>query len=326
MIWAAMRLGEGKGMDRDHFIVVAVMAGVCALGCQAKLDGDEAYAKIDEILAKYERIEGHTHKFPHREQCLQSLAAREDIERMAEIGFNAGHSTVSLLAGNSSKTLTSFDLCSHAYYEETSSFMLKNYEGQLEIICGDSTETLPQFLDQEPLKYDFIHIDGGHQGDVPRQDTLNSLLLSHDDTFILLDDCNEVQQTEEDGWIGRDVNRAWARTVREGLIEPVSFGTCNIGNCLGKPAKKARAASRRRLAAEQGDAGAQYALGVMYANGRGVPQDHVRAHMWANLAAAQGQDEDHRETRELIAEMMTPAQIAEAQKLAREWLAEHSQN
>ena len=80
------------------------------------------------------------------------------------------------------------------------------------------------------------------------------------------------------------------------------------------------------MAAEQGDAGAQYALGVMYANGRGVPQDHVRAHMWANLAAAQGQDEDHRETRELIAEMMTPAQIAEAQKLAREWLAEHSQN
>jgi len=40
--------------------------------------------------------------------------------------------------------------------------------------------------------------------------------------------------------------------------------------------------------------------------------------MWANLAASQGVD-DGAERRDLIATFMTPAQLAEAQRLAREW-------
>ncbi|MDA1310441.1 MAG: hypothetical protein O2985_12665, partial [Proteobacteria bacterium] len=44
-----------------------------------------------------------------------------------------------------------------------------------------------------------------------------------------------------------------------------------------------------RKAAEQGDASAQNNLGIMYRNGKGVPQDNVLAHMWWSLAtAAQG--------------------------------------
>lgn len=73
-----------------------------------------------------------------------------------------------------------------------------------------------------------------------------------------------------------------------------------------------------RPLAEQGDARAQYTLGVFYDNGLGVPQDHVRAYMWLNLSAAQGR-EGAAAFRDLIARRMTPAQIAEAQKLAREW-------
>ena len=45
-----------------------------------------------------------------------------------------------------------------------------------------------------------------------------------------------------------------------------------------------------RVLAEQGDAIAQYNLGLMYANGRGVPRDYAQAHLWANLAAAQGHE------------------------------------
>ena len=73
-----------------------------------------------------------------------------------------------------------------------------------------------------------------------------------------------------------------------------------------------------RPLAEQGDASAQYNLGVFYDNGLGVSQDHVRALMWFNLAAAQGK-EGAAAFRDLIARRMTPAQIAEAQRLAREW-------
>jgi TPR repeat protein len=75
-----------------------------------------------------------------------------------------------------------------------------------------------------------------------------------------------------------------------------------------------------RKAANQGLAVAQLDLGVMYNNGTGVPQDHVLAHMWYNLAAAQGvrilKAEQYRDR---VAQRMSPAQIAEAQRLAREW-------
>jgi len=42
------------------------------------------------------------------------------------------------------------------------------------------------------------------------------------------------------------------------------------------------------LAAEQGFANAQYNLGVMYANGEGVPEDDKQAVKWFRLAAEQG--------------------------------------
>jgi TPR repeat protein len=79
-----------------------------------------------------------------------------------------------------------------------------------------------------------------------------------------------------------------------------------------------QAASWFRKAAEQGRAAAQTALGVMYESGLGVPPDNVLAHMWLNLAAAQG-DGDAAKLPDSLARFMTPDQIAEAQRLAREW-------
>ncbi len=75
-----------------------------------------------------------------------------------------------------------------------------------------------------------------------------------------------------------------------------------------------------RPLAEQGHRDAQLNLGNMYGKGQGVPQDYIQAYMWASLAAAQG-DEDAVEGLEMIKKEMTPAQLAEAQRLAREWKA-----
>ena len=71
-------------------------------------------------------------------------------------------------------------------------------------------------------------------------------------------------------------------------------------------------------AAAQGDRGAQNELGVMYYGGRGVSRDYVLAHMWYILSAAQGNN-NARQNRDFSATRMTPEQIAEAQRLAREW-------
>jgi len=49
-----------------------------------------------------------------------------------------------------------------------------------------------------------------------------------------------------------------------------------------------------------------------------VPQDYVRAHMWFSLAAAQGVQRAVK-TLNMAERKMTPAQITEAQKLARDW-------
>lgn len=77
-----------------------------------------------------------------------------------------------------------------------------------------------------------------------------------------------------------------------------------------------------RKAAEQGDAKAQKNLGNMYRAGEGVPQDYVLAHKWYNLAAAQevkGVKLAAKEGREASVQRMTPSQIQEAWKLAREF-------
>ena len=56
----------------------------------------------------------------------------------------------------------------------------------------------------------------------------------------------------------------------------------------------------------------------MYNLGQGVPQNYILAYMWSNLAATKG-DKAAVKNRDLIATLMTPAQIAEAQRLAHEW-------
>ena len=73
-----------------------------------------------------------------------------------------------------------------------------------------------------------------------------------------------------------------------------------------------------RPLADQGNPRAQVNLGFMYNNGQGVPQNYVQAHKWFKLAGAGG-DEDGRKNRDIVAKVMTPAQIAEAQRLALEW-------
>jgi uncharacterized protein len=96
-------------------------------------------------------------------------------------------------------------------------------------------------------------------------------------------------------------------------------------NGEGVPQDEREAEKWFRLAAEQGHVNAQMVLGIMYKNGRGVPQDYVQAHTWFNLAASRytATDKEKREksvnNRDIIASRMTPAQIAEAQKQAREW-------
>lgn len=103
-----------------------------------------------------------------------------------------------------------------------------------------------------------------------------------------------------------------------GFAAPAAAGPLEDADAALKRRDYATAVRLNRPLAEQGNANAQYNLGTFYDNGLGVPQDKVRAYMWFSLSAAQGR-EGAAALRDLIARRMTPAQIAEAQKLAREW-------
>jgi len=93
----------------------------------------------------------------------------------------------------------------------------------------------------------------------------------------------------------------------------------------GLPQDYAEALKWYRRAAEQGHADGQDNLGAMYASGKGLAQDYVEAHKWFNLAASHvpaseaANRDKAAQNREWVAHKMTPAQIAAAEKLAREW-------
>jgi TPR repeat protein len=94
-------------------------------------------------------------------------------------------------------------------------------------------------------------------------------------------------------------------------------------NGEGVARDNAEAVKWYRKAAEQGYVDAQYNLGLMYEDGDGVAEDDIFAYMWWNLAAAQGH-EKAKENKGNLTERMAREQIAEAQKLSREWLAKHA--
>jgi uncharacterized protein len=117
----------------------------------------------------------------------------------------------------------------------------------------------------------------------------------------------------------------WFRTAAEHGQSGAQgmLGTLYDYGSQGVPPDYGLAALWYRKAAEQGDAVAQLNLGIMYANGRGVHQDLLQAHLWLNLAAARlpagAHQKNAAEARNMVAARMTPAQIAEAQRRARAW-------
>ncbi len=103
----------------------------------------------------------------------------------------------------------------------------------------------------------------------------------------------------------------------------------NLGNMYesgrGVAQNYAEAVAWFRKAADKGHPMAQANLGVMYELGHGIAQDLVQAHMWFALSAAAFPASEAKNrgiatrNRDEIAGRMTPAQLAEAQKLARAW-------
>ena len=92
-------------------------------------------------------------------------------------------------------------------------------------------------------------------------------------------------------------------------------------NGRGVPQDYTKARQWYEKAAAQGDAGAHFQLGGLYLGAKDVPRDHVRTYMWWSLALAHSTGDLSKlaaDNRERIAQRITPAQIAEAKRLAQQ--------
>lgn len=100
----------------------------------------------------------------------------------------------------------------------------------------------------------------------------------HGKELVLLKPENEAAKAETPAKVGQA-----AKTVKNNLA---GMGD----NMRGIPPdyKKKGAAAEYLSAIERGDVDAQYNLGLMYANGQGVPQDYIEAAVWYRMAAEQG--------------------------------------
>jgi TPR repeat protein len=113
--------------------------------------------------------------------------------------------------------------------------------------------------------------------------------------------------------------RKWyAKAAAQGLAKAqFNLGTLYF-NGEGGPKDYQQALRWFRLAADQGEALAQTKIAIMYDEGQGVPRNIVQAYKWCSLAATNG-DKSAPLLRDMLAKQMTPAQIAKAQALAKEW-------
>ena len=93
----------------------------------------------------------------------------------------------------------------------------------------------------------------------------------------------------------------------------------------GVPQDYNKASMWYEMAAGKGNAKAQFNIGELYASGKGVPQDYVLAYMWFTLAASHypaSEITDRNNVAKIINEIslkMAPGEIAQAQRMAREW-------
>lgn len=131
-------------------------------------------------------IEGNTGKYKNYQDYLYKFISHVRPKRILEIGFNAGHSACCMLNACETASMYSFDICRYGT-EQVACDVLKQYF-DLTLIPGNSVETVPKFVSENKLMFDFVFVDGGHEYEVPYYDILNTKDIINDQGFMLIDD------------------------------------------------------------------------------------------------------------------------------------------
>jgi hypothetical protein len=118
----------------------------------------------------FDSFEGYSQQIPRQVIDLYLLTNKPNLNVM-EIGFNAGHSAEIFLEYNKNIKLTSFDLGHHTYVLPAKEYIDKTYPNRHTLIIGDSTASIPKFInDNKDTKFDIIFIDGSHEYEIAKKD------------------------------------------------------------------------------------------------------------------------------------------------------------
>ena len=213
------------------------------------------YDKIDAItdtFGQHQWIEGNIHRLQRddgaaeqlmlerkRACLLTALAVAVPLQggRIAEIGFNAGHSAASILSSLPQASLTSFDICSWPYSKAAHNYLVDSFgSDRTELVCGDSAETIPQRAAKVAAgtadPFDAIFIDGGHLYNQALGDIFSSAGVVRPGALVVVDDC-EADPAHEKFDEYKDVGHAWRHAAGEGRVNPMADTCGHVSLCLG---------------------------------------------------------------------------------------------
>jgi predicted O-methyltransferase YrrM len=198
-----------------------------------------ACPSINAYLARkgFHSFEGNTGLCAPKCELL-AMFAKESTTAL-EIGFNAGHSADTMLRANKNLSLVSFDLGCHAYVQPAADYIQFLHPGRHALFIGDSTQTLPLYIEANPdKKFDLLFIDGGHDYEVAKADMENCLKLAHSDSIIIMDDTIYVPMWEKD--YSKGPTKVWQEFAATGTIKDdvrITLDSYN-GISYGQPAAK----------------------------------------------------------------------------------------
>jgi len=153
------------------------------------------------VIESQELLEGNCFYYHHTFNRFDELYNKQlnlfncaiGAKRICEIGFNAGHSALLMLLANPNLEFIIFDINHHKYTEPAFNYIKSKFlDAKFEYIVGDSTVEMPLWIEKNGgVRYDVVHIDGGHSKHCVDNDVKNSLKLVKAGGILIIDDTHE---------------------------------------------------------------------------------------------------------------------------------------